>query len=149
METKFVWHTSFLLFFFLGQSWFVWVTRYVISVFIKVFVSVFAFPMRMLHWSSGLEHLHQCSACDPGLGIVDEVHQSNPANPLEEFWEMLSTWTCSGDLRWGSSVQSSESTRRLIMGPPKYTAFQRALEESSKHSRIVLVDCSLCFWLGR
>jgi hypothetical protein len=24
-----------------------------------------------------LEHLHQCSVCDPALEILDEVHQSN------------------------------------------------------------------------
>jgi hypothetical protein len=51
------------------------------------------------------------------MEILDEVHQSKPVNPLED----------------------------LLWDPQKYTAFQRALEESSKHSRIVLVDCSLCF----
>jgi len=45
---------------------------------------MFVFPMPMLHWSSGLEHLHQCSVCDPALGILDEVHQSNPVTPLED-----------------------------------------------------------------
>jgi hypothetical protein len=38
------------------------------------------------------KHLHQWSSvCDPALGILDEVHHSNPKNPLEELWEMLST----------------------------------------------------------
>jgi hypothetical protein len=35
-----------------------------------------------------LEHLQQCSVCEPpALEILDEVHQSNPRNPLEDFWD--------------------------------------------------------------
>jgi hypothetical protein len=38
-------------------------------------------PQRL---SSSVEHLHQCSVCDPPVEILDEVHQSHPVNPLEE-----------------------------------------------------------------
>ncbi len=31
-----------------------------------------------------LEHLQQCSACDPALEILDEVQQSNPVDSLED-----------------------------------------------------------------
>ncbi len=32
-----------------------------------------------------LEHLYQRSVCDPALEILDEVQESNPVNPLEDF----------------------------------------------------------------
>jgi hypothetical protein len=34
--------------------------------------------------SSLVEHFRQCSVCDPPVEILDEVHQSNPVNPLED-----------------------------------------------------------------
>jgi hypothetical protein len=33
-----------------------------------------------------LEHLHQHSVCDPALEILDQVHQLNTVNPLEDCW---------------------------------------------------------------
>jgi hypothetical protein len=36
------------------------------------------------------EHLHQRSVCDPELEILDEVHQLNPASPLEDCWDLES-----------------------------------------------------------
>ncbi len=64
-------------------------------------------------------HLHQCSVCDPSaLEILDEVHQSNPVNPLEDCWE----------------------------SPDKMHSFQSprgALQESNKYSQIVFIECSL------
>jgi hypothetical protein len=34
-----------------------------------------------------LEHLHQCSVCDPAMETSDEVHMSDPVNPLETFFK--------------------------------------------------------------
>ncbi len=34
------------------------------------------------HTSLVLEHLHQCSACDLALEILDEVHQSKSSERL-------------------------------------------------------------------
>jgi hypothetical protein len=36
-------------------------------------------------WS--LDHLHQRSVRDPALKILDEVHEYNPVDPLELFWD--------------------------------------------------------------
>jgi hypothetical protein len=38
--------------------------------------------------SQTLDHLHQRSVCDPALEILDEVHQSNPVNPLKVYWDL-------------------------------------------------------------
>jgi hypothetical protein len=39
------------------------------------------------------KHCHQCSVCDPTLEIFDEVHESNPVNPLEKTPGTLKTCT--------------------------------------------------------
>ncbi len=77
-------------------------TRYVISVCIKVFVN----NVCILN-SSGLEHFHQCSVCEPALEILDEVHQSNPENPLEDLCEETQNTQLSRDLE--ESINTVES----------------------------------------
>jgi hypothetical protein len=43
---------------------------------------------RTLVSCTNVEHLHQCSVCEPpALEILDEVHQSDPMNPPEDFWD--------------------------------------------------------------
>jgi len=78
-----------------------------------------------MHLSRTLEHLHQCSGCDPALEILDEVHQSNPVNLLllEDCWDP--------EIFLNLSVQSPGGV----------------LEQSNKHNPIVLIDCSL-FLIG-
>ncbi len=67
-----------------------------------------------------LEHLHQRSVCDTALEILDEVHQSkNPVNPLEDYLDRV------------------KKCRAFIQSPAG------ALEQSSKHSEIVFILCSL------
>jgi hypothetical protein len=64
------------------------------------------------------------------LEILDEVHQSkNPVNPLEDYWDRVKKCT--------AFIQSPAGAR----------------EQSSKHSEIVFIHCSLfpigyIVWLG-
>jgi hypothetical protein len=60
------------------------------------------------------EHLPQCSVCDSALEISFEVHQLNPVNPLEDYWD-----------------------------PEKKAHLFRALEEFNKHNQIVFNDFSM------
>jgi len=63
------------------------------------------------------EHLHWLSVCGPALEILDEVQQSNPVDPLEDWCD-----------------------------PGKMHIFQShgvALEQSGKYSQIIFIDCSL------
>jgi hypothetical protein len=67
-----------------------------------------------------LEHLHQCSVCDTALEILVDFHESkNPVNPLEDYWDRVKKCTA------------------FIQSPAG------ALEQSSKHSEIVFIHCSL------
>jgi hypothetical protein len=43
-------------------------------------VNLFLSPLVISH----LKRFHQCSVCDPQLEIWDEVHESNPVNPLKD-----------------------------------------------------------------
>jgi hypothetical protein len=40
-----------------------------------------------LHNKEPLKHLHQRSVCDHAQEILDDVKQSNPVHPLENFWD--------------------------------------------------------------
>jgi hypothetical protein len=65
------------------------------------------------------EHLHQRSVCDPALVTLDEVHQENPVNPLEDY-------------------KYPDSEKMYSFASPG-----GALEESNKHSQIAFIHCSL------
>ncbi len=49
-----------------------------------VHTSIYIYTYTTHTMSSLVEHLHQCSVCDPPVETLDEVHQSNPVNPLED-----------------------------------------------------------------
>jgi hypothetical protein len=66
-----------------------------------------------------LEHLHQCSVCEPALEILDEVHDSNPVKIH---------WKTSGTLKTGPT-------------------FRATMDQYNKHSEIVFIDSSL-FLIG-
>jgi hypothetical protein len=74
------------------------------------------------------EHLHQRSVCDPALKILEEVHHSNPANPLEDSCKPENVHTAFRERLWRAS--------------------RGALEQANKHSQMVFIDCSLfLIWL--